>query len=223
VTVSLILRSCSRIGGVDVEDTVVDVVAQGADVGDVVVEPFQFQQDPADPLRVRGYRELIGVFDRAAEGEGVPDGGVAADPFGQFDRLLGTSSMEQPLQSSVDEPEPGLEFQNGLSHDGEPEVAGADHPGVHRADRDLVHTRPLDRAEGIRAVDVAELRWVAGVGQHRIPALRPMEMANQPPRQRVTGRHDAEQVTHLPLEPSCRKGQTSQAGHVRGVSIQRNV
>jgi hypothetical protein len=36
--------------GVGVEDTVADVVAQGADVGDVVVEAFQFQQNPADPL-----------------------------------------------------------------------------------------------------------------------------------------------------------------------------
>src|SRR5439155_370961 len=40
---------------VGVEDAVADVVAQGADVTDVVVEAFQFQQDCAHPVGFDGY------------------------------------------------------------------------------------------------------------------------------------------------------------------------
>ena len=61
VTWSLMRSSCSRMRcGVGVEDAVADVVAQRADVGDVVVEPFQLQQDRPDPLGVIADRPLIG-------------------------------------------------------------------------------------------------------------------------------------------------------------------
>ena len=74
-------------------------------------------------------------------------------------------ALEELLDAAVDEPQPGLQLQDGLADDGEPEVAGLDQPGVHRADRDLVHARRLRPAERERAVDVAERRWVAGVAR----------------------------------------------------------
>ena len=68
-----------------VQDAVADVVAQRADVVDVVVQPFQLQQDRPDLLGGRVDRHAVGVLDGPAERQRVADGGVPADPFGQFD------------------------------------------------------------------------------------------------------------------------------------------
>ena len=69
---------------VGVQRAVADVVAQRAEVGDVVVEPFQLEQDRPDRAARRGGTgQSEGVLDGEAERQGVADGGVAADPFGQ--------------------------------------------------------------------------------------------------------------------------------------------
>jgi len=156
--------------GVGVEDAVADVVAQRPDVGDVVVAAFQFQQHRPDAVRAVRDAQAAGVLDGTAEGQGVPDGGVPADAFGQLDRLPRVAAGEEFFDSFVDEPEPGLEVENGLADHGEPEVAGFDQAGMHRADRDLVHPGALHRPEGIGPVDVPERGRVTGVGQHRVPA-----------------------------------------------------
>ena len=70
--------------GVGVGQGEADVVAQGADVGDVVVEAFEFEQQGPQPVRVVGQVDAEGVLDGQAVGQGVADGGVAADPFGQL-------------------------------------------------------------------------------------------------------------------------------------------
>ncbi len=67
--------------GVCVQDAVADVVAERADVGDVVVEPFEFEQDRALALGVGRHRPAGGVLDGEAVGQSVADRGVAADPF----------------------------------------------------------------------------------------------------------------------------------------------
>jgi hypothetical protein len=89
-------------------------------------------------------------------GERVPDGGVAADPFGHWQGVGGGASFEEFLQSFVDEPEAGLEFEDGLADYGEPEVAGFDQAGVHGPDRDLVDARAFDGEERVGAFGVAE-------------------------------------------------------------------
>ena len=94
----------------------------------------------------------------------MADGGVAADPFGQLEPVGGPAALEELLDAAVDEPQPGLEPEDGLADDGEAEVAGLDHAGVDRADRDLVDARALDGPERVRTVDVAERRAGAGVG-----------------------------------------------------------
>ena len=65
----------------------------------------------------------------------MPDGGVAADPFGQLERVLRGAALEEFLDAAVHEPQPGLELEDGLADDGETEMPGLDHAGVHRADR----------------------------------------------------------------------------------------
>jgi hypothetical protein len=55
---------------VRVEHAVADVVAQGANVTDVVVEAFQFQQDRAHAFGIGGDVDAQGVLNRAAVGQG---------------------------------------------------------------------------------------------------------------------------------------------------------
>ena len=94
-------------------------------------------------------------------------------------------------------------------------MPGSDHPGVHRADGDLVHPGALHGAELVRAVDVAERRRVAGAAAHRVPAAGPVEVPDQPAGHRVIVRDDPEQVADLAFEPAGGEGQPGQAGHVR--------
>ena len=71
---------------VGVEDAVADVVAQRAEVGDVVVQALELEQDRPQPVRRRrGRSSDRRVLDGQAVRQRVPDGGVAADPLGQLD------------------------------------------------------------------------------------------------------------------------------------------
>ena len=105
-------------------------------------------------------------FDRHGVGEGVADGGVPADALGELDAVGGAAAFEELLDSSVDEPEPGLHPQDGLADDREPEVPGLDDSGVDGPDRDLVDALPLDLEERERP-DV-RARTAAGPASRRI-------------------------------------------------------
>ena len=124
-----------------------DVVGQRAQVGDVVVEPFEFDEQRPQPVHLVGEFDPERVFDGEAVGERVRDGGVAADAFGQVDRAVGRPAVEELFQAAVDEPQSGLEPQHGFAGDGEAEMAGFDQPGVHGADRDLIHPGSVDGDE----------------------------------------------------------------------------
>src|SRR5699024_1134366 len=113
------------------------------------------------------------------------------------------------------EPEARLKVQDGLADHRKAEVPRFDHPGMNRADRDLIHPVSLDRAKRIRAVDVAELGRVPGVLQHRVPAFRPMKVSNQPAGERMAGRHDPEQIPHLAFKTPGTKGLPRQGWNMR--------
>ena len=133
--------------GVRVGEGEADVVGQGAEIGGVVVEPFEFDEQGPQPVRFVGQFDAERVLDRQAVGERMRGGGVAADPFGEVDRAGGGPALEEFLEAAVHEPQPRLQAQHRLADDGEPEVAGLDQPGVHGADRDLVHPGSFDGEE----------------------------------------------------------------------------
>ena len=198
-----------------VQDRVPDVIAQRADVCDVVVHPFQLEQyGPHLSIR-HGNGCAASVLDGLAERQGVPDRGVPADPFGQLDSLCGRPCLEELLDAAVHEPQAHLQVQDGLANDGEPEMARADHSRVHRANRDLVHPSAFHDPEAERAVHVTERGWLAGPGEHRVPTGWPVEVAHQPARHGVLVRDDAEQVTYLAFEAAGGERQAGQARHMR--------
>ena len=124
-----------------------DVVGQRAQVGDVVVEPFQFDEQGAEPVRIVAQFDAESILDGEAVGNRMRDGGIAADALGQPYRAVGRAALEELFQAPVHEPESSLESQDRFARDGEAEVAWLDQPGVHRAYRDLIHPGPIDRDE----------------------------------------------------------------------------
>src|SRR2546421_10137450 len=83
------------------------VVAQGADVADVVVQAFELQEDGAHLLGLRRYLDGAGILDRPAVGEGVADRGVPRDPLGDRQGGRRGASFSELLESFVDVPEAG--------------------------------------------------------------------------------------------------------------------
>ena len=118
----------------------------------------------------------------------MPDGGVPADALGQLDPVGRSTPFEELLDSSVDEPQPGLHPQDGFADDGEAEVSGFDESGVDGPDRDLVDALPFDLQEGEGPHVRLERRGRAGVAAHRVPAPRPVPVPHEPSGQRVADR-----------------------------------
>ena len=85
-------------------------LAQRAEIGDVVVQPFQLHQQGPQPVHLIGQRDAECVLDGEAVGQRVAGGGVAADPFGQRHRAGRGAALEELLQAAVHEPQPRLEL-----------------------------------------------------------------------------------------------------------------
>ena len=186
-----------------------DVVGQRTQVGDVVVEPFELDEQGPQPVHLVGEFDPERVLDGEAVGERVCNGGVAADAFGQVDCAVSRPALEELFQAPVDEPQSGLESQHGFAGDGEAEMAGFDQPGVHGADRDLIHPWSLDGDEREMA-KAFEFGCGRGVAAHRIPVLGPVGMPHQSARFGMPDGPDPVQVCHFALESAGRKRQICQ-------------
>jgi len=124
------------------------VVDDHADVGDVVVEALELEQDDAEPPGARRRLAAGERLERLAVGQGVADARVARDALGEPGSLVERQRLEELLGALVDEAEPRLEVHDRLALDAEPEMAGLDDPGVHRADGDLEDALALDGGRG---------------------------------------------------------------------------
>ena len=200
-----------------------DVIAHRPEVGHVVVHPFELEQDAAQHPSARWWCARRRILESQAVGKVVADRRVTGDPFRQFDTGGGGAALEQPLDALVDEPQPGLDVQDGLADDREAEVARLDDAGVHRTDGDLVDARAFHGEEGVRLGLVVECRWGTGIVPHRVPALGPVLVEHQAGRLMMADEADAEQVLHLALEPPDRERDVGQAGQLEVVDRQSHV
>ncbi|MEI2732366.1 MAG: hypothetical protein V9G08_10275 [Dermatophilaceae bacterium] len=154
--------------------------------------------------------EPDGLLDGGDVCQGVPDGRVAADPFGELDAVVRGPALEELFDPAVDEPQPGLHPQDGLADDGEAEVPGLDEAGMHRSHRDLVHPVAADLEEGKRAGVRVEHRVLGRVVTHRVVAGGPMAVPDESLGQVVSDRGDAVEVAHLAFETARGVGQACQ-------------
>ena len=187
---------------VDVGDSETDVVGERAEVCDVVVHPFQLEEQGARQTIVLGDRDAGSVLHGHHVREGVTDGGVPADPLGQLDPIVRSAAFEELLDAPVHEPQASLQPEDRLADDREPKVSRLDETSVHRADRDLVDAVASYLQEG-EGTDVKVEAWVGiGVVAHGVPAAGPVAVSHQSMGQGVISRRDAVQITDLALEPS---------------------
>ena len=125
------------------------VVAQGAQVAQVVGDALALQHQRTQPGRARRDFAAPGRLERHAIGPGVGHRRVArhaaGEPVGLQRRQLG----EAALDALVHVAQVLFEPQHLLADDREAEVARLDDAGVHRADGDLVHAVAFDAHEGV--------------------------------------------------------------------------
>ena len=208
---------------VRVGDAEADVVAECADVGDVVVETFELEENRTQHLGGGRGGCCAGFFDGEAVGEGVADGGVAGDPLRQLDTFQRVPAFEESFDSFVDEPESSFDVEDGLANHGEPEVSGLDDTGVDRPDGNLIDAGSFNPEERIGLVFVGEWRWIPGVVAHGMPALGPVLVQDEARGSWMTDGFDAEEVVHLAFEAAGGKGEIGQAWNRGRVCSQSDV
>jgi hypothetical protein len=123
------------------------VVADRADVVDVVRQTLQFGHDATQQHRARRRRPAERGLDGAGESPGVGHRAVARDAPDDSRGLLGLGAGHQAFDALVRVTQPLLEPHDGLAIGGETEVAWLDDAGMDRPDGDLVQSLALGRQE----------------------------------------------------------------------------
>ncbi len=176
------------------------VVADGADIAEVIGKPLEFGEQRTEPDRAIGHDEFQCGFGGLRKCVSIGDGAVARHPSGELDGSFKIGSNHEPLDALVGVSQPLLQPDHGLAACGKPEMSGLDDPRVHGTDRDLVHAVALHRQEAVGRrlrsrtdvisqrkshIPIAVIEPGAGIGQ----ALR-----RQP-----------EQVVHRSFQPKRRR------------------
>src|SRR6266536_96165 len=137
------------------------IVADGADVAEVIGQSLEFRHQRAQPHRAFRNLDPVRRFDRTGVGERVGNGAVAGNAAGEDRHPINGHSRHQPLDSLVRVTESRLETHDRFAVRGEPEMARLDDPRMDRTYRDLMQARPDCREEGITAGDFFRLGWRA--------------------------------------------------------------
>jgi len=188
--------------GERLSDSEPGVVAERADIGNVVVDAFEFEEQRSQPGRIFGDLYQTRLLDREAIREVVADCGVARYALCEGHSVLDVAALEEALDAPMEEPQPSLHLEDGFSDHRKSEVPGLYEAAVHGTDRDLVDTGTLDLDERERTGVGAHKGRRSGVTAHRVPTLGPVLVEHERTEKRVPNRVDPEKVVHLPLEPA---------------------
>ena len=127
------------------------VVADGADIAEMIGQPLQLGHQRAQPDGARRRLDCRARPRRRARRRGHRRP-CCRRRCGRRACAARSSvaPCHQPLDALVDIAEPLLQPHHGLAIGGEAEMAGLDDAGMHRPDRDLVQALALGRQEGDR-------------------------------------------------------------------------
>ena len=114
------------------------IVADGADVAEMVGEPLEFCQQRAQKHGAIRHGKIQSDFGRARKRVGVSYGAVARRAAGELDAARETGAGHQPVDALMDVSKPLFQPDHGLAAGGKAEMSGLDDARMHRADRNLV-------------------------------------------------------------------------------------
>ena len=126
-------------------DSKARVIAQRAEVAQVIRKTLQLQGKRSQPCCTRRYARSAHTFERLTIGPRECDSRIAGDPRGQPVAFEQGQLGESPLDALVHISEVLLEPENLFAHDGKAEMARLDDARMHRSDRNLVHALAFDR------------------------------------------------------------------------------
>ena len=126
------------------------VVADRADIAEMIGEPLQFRHQRAQTDRARGGASKPSAASTArAKAMRIGDGAVAGDARRRAAPLRERRAAHQRVDALVDIAEPLFQPHHGFAVGGEAEMAGLDDAGMNRSDRNLMQALAFDRQERI--------------------------------------------------------------------------
>ncbi len=140
------------------------IVAERAEVAEVIRDPFALEQQRTQPMRPRWDRTGGRGLEGHAVGPGTGHRRVARDPARQAVRLERRQLREAAVDALVRVAQVLFEPQHLLADDREAKMPRLDDARVHRANGDLVHAVAFDTHEGV-------VRWHVGVRRGRCPGV----------------------------------------------------
>ena len=183
------------------------VIADRADVAEMVGQSFQLRHQPAQPLRARRRLNIERRFGGAGEGDAVGNGAVARRTAGQHGALGKIGARHQSLDALMHIAQPLFQPYHGLAVRGEAEMTGFDDARMHGADGNLMQAFALGRQELI----------ARAYGRHfsshtqRMP-YAPAVMVEPGPRIGQGARFQAEEILDRALQPQGRRVKLANSG-----------
>src|SRR5271170_1629497 len=126
------------------------VVANRADVAEMVRKALEFRHQRAEPYCARWNTDVQSAFDRAGESDRIGNGAVAGRSRREADAAIERSARHQRFDALVYIAEPLLEADDRLAAGGEAKMPRLDDPGMDGADRNLMQPLALGSEKTIR-------------------------------------------------------------------------
>ena len=175
------------------------IVADRADVAEMIGQPLQLRHQRAQVNRARRHLDLQRRLGGLREGDRIGDRAVARGAAGKACRLLQRRARHQRFDALVRIAEPLFQPHHVLAVGGEAEMARLDDAGMHRADRNLVQRVAF---AGQELVGLALSR--RGALAERVAAL-PDAMIEPGPRVGRAVGFEAKEIADRAFEPQRRR------------------
>ena len=188
------------------------VVADRADVAQMIGHALELGHDAAQDLGARRRIDLERLLDRARIGKAVGHGGVAGDAGDDAAGRVDIGVGQKPVDAAVDIAEPLFQPRHGLAVDGETEMAGLDDAGMHRTDRNLVQSLARHGQEFVGA-GIAPRR---GRPRAERRPHAPGAVIEPGPAIRNAERGEVVKIAHRALQPDRRRMEAADRRKVRG-------
>jgi hypothetical protein len=179
---------------------------QRADVGDVVVDALELQQDHTQHTGTRGYLHSGQSLDRMRVGQSMAHSRVARNRLCQEQAVPPGEPLEALLDSLVDVEEPELQVQHRLTGHPEAKVARLDDAGMDGSYRYFEDALAGHRTKRVsRSADPCDSRVVWEVLAKRPGLVRPVVMQRDALHIGMARGNEAKEVHRLALEPVRRR------------------